>query len=80
MRCEACHAEKLVAFSCKKRGFDEHIVWAKVQAELAFGCGEYVKDGAVVRAVLRYHMTEEDSSGGVQEGAGHPATPTFKRS
>ena len=21
MRCEACHAEKLVAFSCKKRGF-----------------------------------------------------------
>ena len=21
MRCEQCHAEKLVAFSCKKRGF-----------------------------------------------------------
>lgn len=21
MRCEHCHAEKLVAFSCKKRGF-----------------------------------------------------------
>ncbi len=46
-------------------GFGEHIVRAKVEAELAFGGGEDVKDGAVVRTVLRYHVAEELRRGGV---------------
>ena len=52
--------------------FGEHIVGAEVKAELAFGGGEDVQDRAVLRAVLRYHVAEEERGGGVQGGGGHP--------
>lgn len=56
-------------------GFGEHVVRAQVQTELAFGRGEQVQDGAVVRAVLSYHVAEQKRSGGMQGGVGHPVVP-----
>ena len=55
VRCEACHAEKLVAFSCKKRGFCPSC-GARRMAETAALLADEVLPERPLRQIGRAHV------------------------
>ena len=55
VRCDTCHAEHLVAFSCKRRGYAEHMNMLS-QASSSLPWFEYSHDRAIRRS-CEYHRS-----------------------